>query len=220
MFLINQKNTYTNLSNFLNKNNYDFVDTVRSKGECCIRGQIIDIFSPLENKPARILYNFEEVETVNYFDVYNQNNCGFVTNYLISPSSEIIFNSNSIKNFRESFRKFKVKDKEDFYKSISNENIIPGSEQFYPILYKKYDSILNYLDGFNIFFRENSNIDFESKLNQVISEIPNYAKEVINESKFYESINIITNQLLKKNTFLFCRISNNSKTSIFSEKLF
>ena len=145
------KNTFTNLSNFLNKNNYDFVDTVRSKGECCIRGQIIDIFSPLENKPARILYNFEEVETVNYFDVYNQNNCGFVTNYLISPSSEIIFNSNSIKNFRESFRKFKVKDKEDFYKSISNENIIPGSEQFYPILYKKYDSILNYLDGFNIF---------------------------------------------------------------------
>ena len=54
----------------------------------------------------------------------------------------------------------------------------------------------------------------------MISEIPNYAKEVINESKFYESINIITNQLSKKNTFLFCRISNNSKTSIFSEKLF
>ena len=85
------KNTYFKLSNFLKYNNYEFVDTVRNKGECCIRGQIIDLFSPLEDKPARILYNFEEVETVNYFDIYNQNNSGVVKNYLISPSSEIIF---------------------------------------------------------------------------------------------------------------------------------
>ena len=49
------KNTYLKLSNFLKQNNYEFVDTVRSEGECCVRGQIIDIFSPLENKPARIL---------------------------------------------------------------------------------------------------------------------------------------------------------------------
>ena len=156
------------------------------------------MFSPLEDKPARILYNFEEVETVNYFDIYNQNNSGVVKNYLISPSSEIIFNLNSIKYFRESFRKLKIKNKDDFYKSISNENIIPGSEQFYPILYEKYDSIINYLDGFIFFFRENSNIDFENKFNQVMSEIPSYAKEVVNESIFYESKNLINNQFLKK----------------------
>ncbi len=75
------KNTYFKLSNFLKDNNYEFVDTVRNKGECCIRGQIIDMFSPLEDRPARILYNFEEVETVNYFDIYNQNNSGAVKNY-------------------------------------------------------------------------------------------------------------------------------------------
>ena len=214
------KNTYLELSKFLKKNNYEFVDTVRSKGECSVRGQIIDIFSPLENKPVRILYNFEEVEAVNYFDVYNQNNCGIVNNYLISISSEIIFNSNSIKNFRESFRKLRIKGKDDFYKSISKKNIIPGSEQFYPILYKKYDSIIDYLDGFKIFFRENSNIEFEDRLNQVVSEIPNYAKEVINEFKFYERKNIINNQFFKKNTSVFSTISNNSKTFCFSERLF
>ena len=31
------KNNYTNLSDFLKQNNYEFVDTVRSKGECCVR---------------------------------------------------------------------------------------------------------------------------------------------------------------------------------------
>ena len=98
------------------------------------------------------MYNFEEVETVNYFDIFNQNNTGVIKNYYISPSSEIIFNLNSIKNFRESYRKLKIKNKDDFYKSISNENIIPGSEQFYPILYEKYDSIINYLDDFVFFF--------------------------------------------------------------------
>ena len=214
------KNSYLKLNDFLKKNNYEFVDTVRSKGECCVRGQIIDIFSPIENKPARILYNFEEVETVNYFDIYNQNNCGKIKKYLISPSSEIIFNSNSIKNFRESFRKLKIKDKDDFYKSISNKNIIPGSEQFYPILYDKYDSIINYLDGFNIFFRENSNVNYEDKLNQILSEIPNYAKPIIDDSKFYECKNIVSNQFLKKETLIFSQISNNTETFFFSKKLY
>ena len=31
------------------------------------------------------------------------------------------------------------------------------------ILYEKYDSIINYLDDFVFFFRENSNIDFEKE---------------------------------------------------------
>ena len=214
------KNTYFKLSKFLKQNHYEFVDTVRNKGECSVRGQIIDIFSPLENKPARILYNFEEVEAVNYFDIYNQNNSGIVNNYLISVSSEIIFNSNSIKNFRESFRKLGIKDKDDFYKSISNKDIIPGSEQFYPILYDEYDSIIDYLDGFKIFFRESANIEFKDKLNQLVSETPSYAKEVINESNFFENNNVVNKQIIKKKISLFSKISNNSKTFCFSERLF
>ena len=62
------QNSYINLSNLLMKNNYDFVDTVRGKGECCVRGQIIDIFSPVENKPIRILYKFEEYSY--YYDIF------------------------------------------------------------------------------------------------------------------------------------------------------
>ena len=60
------KNSYVKLTQYLKKNSYEFVDTVRNKGECCIRGQIIDIFSPIENKPVRILYNIDEVESVNF----------------------------------------------------------------------------------------------------------------------------------------------------------
>ena len=214
------KNSYAKVNNFLKQNNYEFVDTVRSKGECCVRGQIIDIFSPLENKPIRILYNFEEVETVNYFDVYSQNNCGVVKNYFICLTSEIIFDSNSIKYFRESFRKLKISDKNDFYKSISSDNIIPGSEQFYPILYDKYDSIIDYLDGYSFYFREESINEFDEKLSHAITEITNLENNVIKESKFYEEKNFIKKQLNKKNTFIFSRISNNSDTHFFSETFF
>ena len=35
--------------------------------------------------------------------------------------------------------------------SISNGLIIPGSEQFYPILYNDYDSLLNYLGEYYFF---------------------------------------------------------------------
>ena len=80
----------------------------------------------------------------------------------------------------------------------------------------KDDSIIDYLDGFKIFFRESANIEFKDKLNQLVSETPSYAKEVINESNFFENNNVVNKQIIKKKISLFSKISNNSKTFCFS----
>ena len=53
-----------------------------------------------------------------------------------------------------------------------------------------------------------------------MSEIPSYAKEIINESKFYESKNIINNQFLKKKHMYFHRLAIIQKHFFFSEKLY
>ena len=70
------------------------------------------------------------------------------------------------------------------------------------------------------FFRENSNIDFEEKLKQVVSEFTKFENNVIKESKFYENKNFIKKQFNKKNTFIFSRICNNSETFFFLKDFF
>ena len=57
-------------------------------------------------------------------------------------------------------------------------------------------------------------------MSQIENEIPSNQKIIIKESKFYEKKNIIEHQFLKKNTFVFSKVSNNSETYFFSEKLF
>ena len=155
-FCINNKtkNIYQYLKTYLNDNNYEFVDIVRNKGEYCVRGQIIDLFSPIEDLPVRILFNLDDVESMYFFDINKQNNDRETNNYNLLPPSEIVFDEDTIKFFRESFRRYKIKNKDEFYKSISSNMIIPGSEQFFPILHSKFSPIFDYLDGFIFYIKE------------------------------------------------------------------
>ena len=99
---------------------YERVDFVRSKGEFSIRGDIIDIFSPNNNNPARILFDFDHIESISFFDIESQKSNNKVNSYDLFPASEIIFNDKSIKNFRELYRKMGFTDRNEYYKSISN----------------------------------------------------------------------------------------------------
>ena len=51
---------------------YERVRFVRNKGEFAIRGDIIDVFTPNEKNPARISFEFDNVESLYLFDVENQ----------------------------------------------------------------------------------------------------------------------------------------------------
>ena len=135
---------------------------LRGKGEYVLRGQIIDIFSPIEDLPVRILFDIDKIESMNLFDENNQKKINDIEEYNLIPSSEIFFDEKNIKNFRESFRGLKIEDKDEFYKAISNKIIIPGSEQFFPILNDKYESIFDFIKNFTVILNQ----DYESLYNQ------------------------------------------------------
>ena len=109
------KNIYQNIRTFLAENNYEFVEIVRNIGEYSVRGQIIDIFSPAEDHPIRILFNLDDIESLNFFDRHSQNNINKIDKYILLAATEIIFDNESIRTFRELFRKYKFKDKKEFY---------------------------------------------------------------------------------------------------------
>ena len=85
------------------------------------------------------------------FSTEDQLSFNAIDSYKIPLSSEMQFNNENISCFRRLFRKLKIPNKSDYYKSISEKNILPASEQFFPILNENYESILKYLNEFKLF---------------------------------------------------------------------
>ncbi len=176
---------YEKIINFLNKSGYERVDFVNNSGEFSIRGEILDIFSPINEMPVRILFNFNNIESLNLFEVANQLSYKSIDKYELFLSSEFQFNKENIQCFRRLFRKLKISDKDDYYKSISEENILPGSGQFFPILNEDYSSILNYLQGFKIVLDFNYIDEFNNNYQKTLEDLVEYKNYFVKESKFY-----------------------------------
>ena len=107
--------TYDQILNFLVEGGYERVDFVHNKGEFAIRGEIMDIFSPIHRQPLRILFDFEKIDKLNLFSTQDQLSISTVNDYYLSLSSEFQFNSENIECFRSLFRQLKLKDKADYY---------------------------------------------------------------------------------------------------------
>jgi transcription-repair coupling factor (superfamily II helicase) len=60
------------LIDYLLQTNYQFVDLVSEPGEVATRGNIVDFFSPNENRPLRIEFSGNRICSIRYFDVITQ----------------------------------------------------------------------------------------------------------------------------------------------------
>ena len=212
------KNIYQNIKTFLTENNYEFVDIVRNIGEYSVRGQIIDVFSPAEENPLRILFNLDDIEYMNYFDRHSQNNLNKIDKYVLLAATEIIFDNESIRTFRELFRKYRFKDKEEFYKSISNKILIPGSEQFFPIIYKNHSPVLDYLKNFSFFVKEDLLEEYDNYFKDLSYNFDN--QKIKNEeiNNFLLKKEVLYSQL-KGNIFLFKNFADEKNELFFSENI-
>ena len=212
------KHTYEKILEFLNTNMYEKVEFVRNKGEFAVRGDIMDIFSPNEKRPVRICFNFEEIESLNFFNVEEQKSEEKTDKYCLFIASEILFNDSTIRNFRQVFRKIKINNKEDFYKSISNKIFLPGSEQFYPILFSNFDSIIDYFSDELIFIQSNFFTNYSDTYNKFLNEFNEVNSSIIKESTFLQSKEELFESLEKKKiVVLYNYFIQDNEYFIFSE---
>ena len=155
------------------------------------------------------------------FDKNTQKSKTKIDEYYLFPATEIIFDDDAIKNFRENYRKFKFNNKEEYYNSISNKILLPGSDQFYPMIYDKYDSILEYLSNYCVFLAS----DFENILKKTKKSLEDDFAEI--NSLFLKQNNFISNKseidkILKRNKvhFLYNYFFNDKNFQLFSEEEF
>ncbi|MCR4822552.1 MAG: transcription-repair coupling factor [Treponema sp.] len=82
------------------------VPKVSLPGEFTLRGEVLDIFTPGEEKPSRILFDFDEIASIKSFNADSQSTIEALDNLLIYPMKEVIWNEELISNLERVFEKF------------------------------------------------------------------------------------------------------------------
>ncbi len=123
---------------------------VEEPGDYCIRGGILDVFSPLYADPLRIELFGECVESIRFFSASSQRTIGNIPEAIIIPAREAIIKMESIElvigRVREqaSVLEMPVTTVRDLVERIKKEGVFPGIEFLTPLFYPRMDNLLDY----------------------------------------------------------------------------
>jgi len=156
----------TELAEKLAKLGYNRVPRVGVAGEFTLRGEVLDIFTPGEEFPTRINFDFDEIESIKSFKVESQSTISPKEGLLVYPMKEVIWNDELISKLQKSFDEVENGEKTELSFTEKAKSLIPniisqlkekgeceGEELFYPILWEKQFSPLDFVsENATIFF--------------------------------------------------------------------
>lgn len=123
---------------------------VEECGDFCVRGGIVDVFSPLYSDPLRIEFFGDTVESLRFFSAANQRKTKIVQEAIILPAKEAILKTKHINQVINNIRKQALTlnvDTDairDITNRIKNEGIFPEIESLISLVYPKLDTIFDY----------------------------------------------------------------------------
>ncbi len=149
----------TSLAEKLTALGYTRVPRVTVHGEFTLRGEVLDIFTPCEETAVRILFDFDQVGSIKNFSPESQSTIDSIDSVLIYPMKEVIWNDELVERLETFFEKAEdpsnplnlplgeeaKKAKEHLLTELSVNRESEGEELFYPALWEKSHTILDYL---------------------------------------------------------------------------
>ncbi len=142
------------LGNTLAAHGYIRVPRVTVRGEFTVRGEVLDIFMPQEQYAHRIVFDFDQIESIKSFDTETQTSIEKLQSLLIYPMKEIIWTDELVQSLENKIQNI-LKDnsviKKDFHAAQSEKLLTElyinreteGEELFYPLI--NTSSIFDYL---------------------------------------------------------------------------
>ncbi|SET22712.1 transcription-repair coupling factor [Natronincola peptidivorans] len=139
---------------------YERTERVDSKGQFSIRGGIIDIFPPAEEKPLRVELFDDEIDSIRCFEVETQKSIEKLQEIKIFPATEIIIETENHgktiskiqQELKGSLRKLEAPTAEKLKRKIAeivekleNQGNFKGIQKFLPYIYDKDTSLMDYL---------------------------------------------------------------------------
>lgn len=142
------------LARFLTARGYHMSGTVRDVGEFAVRGGIVDLFPTGFEKPVRLDFFGDEVDSIKLFDPLTQVSNEKLDRLTLEPTSEILLNEDTIALFRTGYRElFGVAgDNDPLYQAVSAGQKFPGTEHWMPLFYPRMVSFLDYVQESPVIF--------------------------------------------------------------------
>ena len=130
---------------------------VEEPGEFCIRGGIIDVFSPLYTEPLRIELFGETVDSLRFYSPESQRTVTQIQEAVILPAKEAILKPDHQNSFLRQIRQqaammdMPLTKMRNLIQRIKNEGMFPGIESLIPMIYPQLDTFFDYCSDHALF---------------------------------------------------------------------
>ena len=146
------------------------VPQVSEHGEFAVRGSLIDVYPMGGDRPIRIDFFDDDIESLRYFSPENQRSAEKVDEIRILPAREVPLDKDAVAYFRDAWReRFEGQPgKSRVYRDVSDGIAHGGIEYYLPLFFDESASLLDYLPEDAIVFLPDG---AESLLEQFWSEV-------------------------------------------------
>jgi len=157
-------------------------------GDFCVRGGILDVFSPLYSDPLRIELYGDTVDSIRFFSSANQRTIKNIQEAVILPARETVLKTECIDQIIGRIRKqtsrldlpaTKVRSLID---QVKNEGVFPGVEGLMPLIYPDLHTLFDYTPSDALFILTEP-AELEKAANQSQEQASNCFVSACNDSR-------------------------------------
>lgn len=125
---------------------YTRVPRVSVKTECAVRGEVIDIFIPGYEHALRIVFDFDRIDSLRFFDPVTQLSLQETARAAVYPLRELVLNKNNINRFKQNLVSMGYEDRiiENQLEKISLSPELSGLEYVIPLFFNRTATPLDY----------------------------------------------------------------------------
>ncbi len=136
---------------------YSHAALVEEPGDFCVRGGLIDLFSPLYEDPLRLEWFGDTIDAIRTFSPVSQRKTGELPEAIILPAREVILKKDTLPDVINRIRKqasalgLGVSKSREIIDSIRHEGLFPGIEGLLPLIYPHLDTLFDYLPASTLY---------------------------------------------------------------------
>ncbi len=175
LVMVNEEIDRDGLVDNLEAGGYSRVTLVEDPGEYAVRGGILDVFSPGEEKPVRIEFFGDLVESIRCFSPFTQRGTKELTETIIVPATEAVISKDALPHVLARLRQagaragLSAAHVRDYVTLTREFGRFPGIESMLSIVYENLDTLFDYLPNQTAFLMDDPDLltarseDFKTK---------------------------------------------------------
>ncbi|MDD9305009.1 MAG: transcription-repair coupling factor [Desulfobacter sp.] len=160
LIMVNEELDRDALVDNLEAGGYTRATLVEDPGEYAVRGGILDVFSPGEEKPVRVEFFGDLVESIRYFSPYSQRGTKELSETIIVPATEAVISKESLPHVLARLRQagslagLEADLVRDYVTQTRESGRFPGIESMLSIVYERLDTLFDYLPDNGVFLMD------------------------------------------------------------------